>query len=144
MTQLKDKKKKETVSEKDQMADLSNTVFKTSLDAQRTKVRYAKVKKIMYKWSRSINEETDYLKSNQKEIHVLKYTIKKKKKQKTKSLEGRRWRWIWAGRRGYQWTERYDIWNWVWGTENKEKKTWTQKMRPVRYHQMGQYTNGTP
>lgn len=49
MTQLKDKKKKETVSEKDQMADLSNTVFKTSLDAQRTKVRYAKVKKIMYK-----------------------------------------------------------------------------------------------
>lgn len=49
MTQLKDKKKKENVSEKDQMADLSNTVFKTSLDAQRTKVRYAKVKKIMYK-----------------------------------------------------------------------------------------------
>ena len=41
--------KKENVSEKDQMADLSNTVFKTSLDAQRTKVRYAKVKKIMYK-----------------------------------------------------------------------------------------------
>ena len=49
MTQLKDKKKKENVSEKDQMADLSNTVFKTSLDAQRTKVRYAKGKKIMYK-----------------------------------------------------------------------------------------------
>lgn len=84
MTQLKDKKKKETVSEKDQMADLSNTVFKTSLDAQRTKVRYAKVKKIMYKWSRNINEETEYLKSNQKEIHVLKYTIKKKQK-KTKN-----------------------------------------------------------
>lgn len=62
------------------MADLSNTVFKTSLDAQRTKVRYAKVKKIMYKWSRNINEETEYLKSNQKEILVLKYTIKKKKK----------------------------------------------------------------